>query len=84
MRGALRTPVCLALFAVSLFVLFNWGMPAVGALIMGWIAIFFGLQFTIALGASLGLVFWMWSKKEGRRQVASLESDNTKNDFFDS
>jgi len=70
--------------AVSLFVLFNWGMPAVGALIMGWIATFFGLQFTIALGASLGLVFWLWSKREGRRQVANLEGDNNKNDFFDS
>ena len=69
---------------VSLFVLFNWGMPAVGALIMGWIATFFGLQFTIALGASLGLVFWLWSKREGRRQVANLEGDNNKNDFFDS
>ena len=63
-------------FFLVLFVLFNWGMPAVGALIMGWIATFFGLQFTIALGAGLGLVFWMWSQKEGRRQVAGLESDN--------
>lgn len=60
--------------AVSFFILLNWGSPAVGALAMGWIATYAGLQMTIAGGAVLGMLFWCWSHYAGKRHVNQLES----------
>ena len=60
--------------AVSFFIMLNWGMPAVGALAMGWIATFIGLQVTIAAGAVLSLVFWGWAHLAGRKHVSQLEA----------
>ena len=59
--------------AVSFFITLNWGMPAIGALAMGWIASFAGLQVTIAGGAIIALLFWIWSNRAGRRHVDRLE-----------
>lgn len=59
--------------AVSFFIMLNWGMPAVGALAMGWIATYVGLQITIAGGAVLSLAFWLWAHFAGKRHVEQLE-----------
>lgn len=59
--------------AVSFFIMLNWGTPALGALAMGWIASYLGLQITIAAGAVLGLVFWLWAHFAGKRHVDQLE-----------
>ena len=59
--------------AISFFIMLNWGMPAIGALAMGWIASFAGLQITIAGGAVIALLLWVWSNGAGRRHVDQLE-----------
>ena len=60
--------------AVSFFIMLNWGMPAIGALAMGWVASFLGLQVTVAGGAIIALLFWVWSNRAGRRHVDRLEA----------
>ncbi|MBT3533606.1 MAG: MFS transporter [Rhodospirillaceae bacterium] len=65
--------------AVSFFILLNWGTPAIGALAMGWIASYLGLQVTIAGGAVLGLLFWLWSHFAGKRHVDQLEGKKAEN-----
>lgn len=61
--------------AVSFFILLNWGMPAFGALVAGWIASIIGMQFTVAGGAIIALVFWLWAHCQGRSHVAELETE---------
>lgn len=65
--------------AVSFFIMLNWGMPAIGALAMGWIASFFGLQKTVAAGAVIALLFWVWSNRAGRCHVDRLEAIDERN-----
>ncbi len=60
--------------AVSLFIMISWGFPAVGALVTGWIASAAGLQPTIAAGAALTLLVWLWARPVGRRLATGLES----------
>ncbi|NKB22021.1 MAG: MFS transporter [Alphaproteobacteria bacterium] len=61
--------------AVSFFILLNWGMPAFGALLAGWVASFAGIQPTIAGGAIIALVFWLWAHRQGRLYVEQLETE---------
>ena len=61
--------------AVSSFILLNWGMPAFGALVAGWVASMIGMQFTVAGGAIIALMFWLWAHYQGRRHVAELETE---------
>jgi MFS family permease len=58
---------------MSLFVIISWGLPAVGALIMGWLATFFGLQATVAAGALLAVLTWLWARRVGRVLAPELE-----------
>lgn len=60
---------------MSLFMIFAYGLPAIGALIMGWIAAFAGLQMTVGTGALLMLVFWVWAwpKRDAMRQHLEAE-----------
>ena len=59
--------------AMSLFILLSWGLPAVGALVIGWIASFAGLQPTIAAGAALALLIWLWARPQVARLAPVLE-----------
>lgn len=59
--------------AISLFILLSWGLPAIGALVTGWIASFAGLQPTIAAGALLTLLIWLWARPQGARLAPLLE-----------
>jgi MFS family permease len=58
---------------MSLFILISWGLPAVGALFMGWSASFFGLQPTTVVGAALTLLIWLWSRPLVSRLAPVLE-----------
>ena len=63
--------------AVSFFILLNWGMPAFGALVAGWISSIAGMQPTIAAGAIIALVFWLWANRQGKLYVEQLETDKS-------
>jgi len=58
---------------LSLFILLSWGLPAIGALVAGWLSEFFGLQLTIAVGAAATLVIWLWARRAGDRLAVALE-----------
>lgn len=60
--------------AVSLFILISWGLPAVGALAMGWSASYFGLQYSVAAGATLTLMIWLFALRPGKRLAPALEA----------
>ncbi|MEE2759941.1 MAG: MFS transporter [Pseudomonadota bacterium] len=53
---------------IAIFILMAWGIPALGAILMGWIASVAGLQPTLGVGAVLTILTWLWAK----RQVASM------------
>ena len=53
---------------IAIFILMAWGMPALGAILMGWIASVAGLQLTLGVGAVLTMLTWLWA----RRQAASM------------
>jgi MFS family permease len=58
---------------MSLFILISWGLPALGALAMGWLASFFGLRATIGAGAALALALWLWARREAGGLAPALE-----------
>jgi MFS family permease len=53
-------------------VLFRAG-PSLNALIMGWISSFIGLQITVAMGAGLCLVYWLWARLKREAMEEALE-----------
>ncbi len=59
---------------MSLFIIFAYGLPAIGAAIMGWIATRAGLQATIGGGALFMLLFWLWSWPQRKPRAQELES----------
>lgn len=58
---------------VSIYVVISWGLPALGAIVIGWIASFFGLQHTVAAGAALTVIVWLLARATARRVAAELE-----------
>ena len=58
---------------ISITMVLAWGLPAVGALGMGWIAEFLGLPFTLALGGALTVLLWLWAHRAGKQLVPILE-----------
>lgn len=59
---------------MSLFVVISWGLPALGALAMGWIAEFLGLQATIGAGAAMTFAVWLWARRRGPQLAPDLEN----------
>ena len=59
----------------SLFIIFAYGLPAVGAVIQGWIATHIGLNVAIGVGASMMLVAWFWARPQ--RQTMSKMLNET-------
>jgi predicted MFS family arabinose efflux permease len=58
---------------LSVFIVFAHGLPAIGAVIAGWIASLVGLQITIGCGA-LGLVLvWIWARPQNDKMAVILE-----------
>ena len=58
---------------LSLYIVFAHGLPALGAVVMGWIASLAGLPKTIGGGAALILVVWLWARPRTARMAHHLE-----------
>ena len=61
---------------ISITAVLSWGLPAIGAFLMGWIAEFIGLSITLASGAILSVLVWFWGHKMGARLQLALEKGN--------
>lgn len=63
---------------LSLFIVFAHGLPAFGAVLMGWMASVAGLRVTIGCGALLMVLVWLWARPRAGNMAAILEqSDST-------
>ena len=60
---------------LALYVVVAHGLPALGAVIMGWIAMRAGLQWTIGVGAAFMILFWLWSRPKRAAMAPDLERD---------
>jgi MFS family permease len=65
---------------ISITAALSWGMPAIGAVLMGWIAEFLGLSVTLASGAALTLLLWIWGHNASARFEHILESRDFANE----
>jgi len=59
---------------MSLFVVISWGVPAFGAVAMGWIASVVGIRATLAGGGVLALGLWLWARRRTKAAAQELES----------
>jgi threonine/homoserine/homoserine lactone efflux protein len=57
----------------SLFIIFAYGLPAIGAVISGWLATHVGLHVAIGAGAAMMLLAWLWARP--KRHAMSLKLD---------
>ena len=60
---------------MSIFMVFAYGLPAIGAMVMGWVAAFAGLQATIGGGALFMLLFWLWAWPRRHEMGGRLERE---------
>lgn len=58
---------------LGLFLVFGHGLPAIGALVQGWIADHLGLQATITGGALMMLLVWAWALPLRKNVAKDLE-----------
>ncbi len=58
---------------LGLYIVVAHGFPAVGVVIMGWIASHLGLQWTVGGGAAFMIVFWLWSRPQRDGMARNLE-----------
>ncbi len=58
---------------LGLFIVFGHGLPALGALVQGWLATFLGLPMAVGGSAILMLSFWFWALFLQRRMMGELE-----------
>jgi MFS family permease len=58
---------------LSLFIVFAHGVPAIGAVIIGWIASEAGLRATIGCGALMLVLVWLWARSRSGKHAAILE-----------
>jgi len=59
---------------LSFYTLIARGCPSIGALLMGWLSSFYGLQPPIIAGAVICIGIWAWSRKKLKMLEESLES----------
>lgn len=59
---------------IAITVVLAWGLPAIGAALMGWIAEFLGLAVTLGIGAALTILFWFWARHTSASVADLLES----------
>lgn len=60
---------------MGLFIMFGHGLPALGALVQGWVAKFVGLQLAVGGSALLMLGFGVWALYVRKTLVLDLERD---------
>jgi MFS family permease len=58
---------------LGLFIVFGHGLPALGALVQGWLATFWGLPAAVGGSAILMLAFWVWALFGQKRMSGELE-----------
>lgn len=61
---------------MSLYSVIYRGVPAIGALLMGWLAERFGLQLSLGCGAVICLMAWAWATRQTRTMAPALERDH--------
>jgi len=59
---------------MSLYIIISWGVPAIGALVMGWLAGYAGLQITLAGGGVLTILVWLIMFRRGPKLSFQLET----------
>lgn len=60
---------------ISVYGMIAQDMPAVGAMLIGGLAEFLGLQLPVALGAGVCFCLWWWASRQKARLAAALESE---------
>ncbi len=60
---------------MGLFIMFGHGLPALGALVQGWVANYVGLQVAVGSSALLMLGFGLWSLYARKVMKSELERD---------
>jgi MFS family permease len=62
---------------LSFYTLIARGCPSLGALLMGYLASYFGLQLPVAAGAVLciGLWFWAWRRQDALAKALEVTPD---------
>jgi len=63
---------------LSLYTLIARGCPSIGALMMGYLASYFGLQLSVAGGAAICLALWIWARVRQDRLAGHLETATDK------
>lgn len=58
---------------LSLYLVASFGLPSLGALVIGWIASLAGLQVTFAASAVLAVLIWLWARPIASAQASQLE-----------
>jgi predicted MFS family arabinose efflux permease len=59
---------------IGLFVVISWGIPAFGAVVMGWIAEFVGIRATLAGGGVLAVLTYFWVRPRTKNAAKELEA----------
>jgi MFS family permease len=59
---------------LSLFVVISWGLPALGAVTMGWAATLVGIRPAVAGGSALAVVLGLWAWRVAPRLAPKLEA----------
>ena len=60
---------------MSLYGMINRGAPALGALIMGTLSSYVGLQWPVAGGAAICLLVWLWARSRRETMTRALEGE---------
>lgn len=74
-EGAMRGRV------ISLYGMVSRGCPSLGALVMGYVSDFTGLQWPVAGGAVLCILLWLWAWRRQASMAPALERDSTGREY---
>ncbi len=58
---------------LSLYLVASFGLPSLGALVIGWIASLAGLQVTFAVAVVIAVLIWLWARPIASAQANDLE-----------
>ena len=58
---------------MSIYMIISFGMPALGALLEGWLATYAGLGPTVGGFAGIAALWWLWARGRGKELTRELE-----------
>lgn len=58
---------------ISITAVLSWGLPAIGAAVMGWVAELIGLTITLLAGSIVTGILWIWAHVERKKYSIILE-----------